>query len=73
MVNFQLPLPGLARDFSNLTTEEKEFLAYFSTVDIDCISPVDAYYAGIGPIGYGTALVLARMIKVKERIGPIPA
>jgi len=68
MIDFQLPLPGLARDFSNLTTEEKEFLAYFSKVNIDCISPVDAYYAGIGPVGYGTALVLARMIKVKERI-----
>jgi hypothetical protein len=68
MVDFQLPLPGLARNIDNLTREEKQFLDYFSLIDIDCISSVDSYYAGIGPIGYGTALVLARMIKVKERI-----
>jgi hypothetical protein len=68
MVDFQLPLPGLARDFNTLTEEEKEFIAYFSTIDIDCISPVADCYAGIGPKGYGIALILARMIKVKERI-----
>ncbi len=68
MVDFQLPLPGLARDFNTLTEEEKEFIAYFSTIDIDCISPVVDSYAGIGPKGYGTALILARMIKIKERI-----
>jgi hypothetical protein len=68
MVDFQLPLPGLARDFKTLTEEEKEFIAYFSTIDIDCIAPVVNRYAGIGPQGYGTALILARMIKIKERI-----
>jgi hypothetical protein len=68
MVDFQIPLPGLARDFDTLTEEEKEFIAYFSTIDIDCISPVVNCYAGIGPKGYGTSLILARMIKVKERI-----
>ena len=55
-------------DFNTLTEEEKEFIAYFSTIDIDCISPVVDCYTGIGPQGYGTALILARMIKVKERI-----
>ena len=68
MVDFQIPLPGLARDFNSLTEEEKEFIAYFSTIDVNCISPVLNCYAGIGPKGYGTALILARMIKVKERI-----
>jgi hypothetical protein len=68
MVDFQLPLPGLARDFNNLTAEEKTFIEYFSTIDIDCISPVVDSYEGIGPRGYGIALILARMIKVKERI-----
>ncbi|OIP33634.1 MAG: hypothetical protein AUK23_02785 [Deltaproteobacteria bacterium CG2_30_43_15] len=68
MVDFQIPLPGLARDFNTLTQEEKDFIAYFSTIDIDCISPVVDRYTGIGPRGYGTALILARMIKVKERI-----
>lgn len=68
MVDFQLLLPGLARDFNTLTEEEKEFIAYFATIDNDCISPVVDFYAGIGPKGYGTSLILARMIKVKERI-----
>ncbi|MFH1241574.1 MAG: transposase [Pseudomonadota bacterium] len=68
MVDFQIPLPGLARDFNSLTEEEKEFIAYFSTINVDCISPVVNRYAGIGPKGYETALILARMIKVKERI-----
>ena len=68
MVNFQVPLPGLARDFDDLTAEEKDFLAYFSTIDTRCITPVVNYYAGTGPKGYGTSLVLARIIKVKERI-----
>lgn len=68
MVDFQLPLPGLARDFNTLTEEEKDFIAYFSTIDMDCISPVVDSYAGIGPKGYGTDLILARIIKIRERI-----
>lgn len=40
MVDFQLPLPGLARNFSDLNKEEKEFIEYFVTIDNDCISPV---------------------------------
>jgi hypothetical protein len=68
MVHFQVPLPGLSRGFSDLTDQEKEFIAYFSTIDLDCISPVIDCYAGIGPRGYGTALILARIIKIKERI-----
>ena len=68
MVHFQVPLPGLARDISTLTEEEKEFLDYFSTIDSSCISPVVDSYAGIGPKGYGASLILARIIKIKERI-----
>ncbi len=68
MVDFQVPLPGLARGFNNLTDEEKAFIAYFSTIDIECISPVVNFYAGIGPKGYETSLILARVIKIKERI-----
>jgi hypothetical protein len=68
MVHFQVPLPGLARDISTLTEEEKDFIDYFSTIDSTCISPVVDSYAGIGPKGYGTSLILARIIKVKERI-----
>ena len=68
MVDFQLPLPGLARSFNDLTAEEKDFIAYFTTIDTLCITAVVNCYAGIGPKGYGTSLVLARIIKVKERI-----
>jgi hypothetical protein len=68
MIHFQVPLPGLARDINTLTEEEKAFIDYFSTIDSICISPVVDSYAGIGPKGYGTSLILARIIKVKERI-----
>ena len=68
MVHFQVPLPGLARDISTLTAEEKDFLNYFCTIDDSCISPVVDCYAGIGPKGYGASLILARIIKIRERI-----
>ena len=68
MVTFQIPLPGLARDFNSLTSEEKDFIHYFSSIDHNCIAPVVDCYAGIGPKGYGASLIIARMIKVKERI-----
>lgn len=68
MIDIQIPLPGLARSFSNLTQEEKNFIDYFSMIDTDCISPVINCYAGIGPKGYGISLVLSRFIKIKERI-----
>jgi hypothetical protein len=68
MVHFEIPLPGLARNFNHLTEQERDFIEYFSTIDLECISPVVDCYAGIGPRGYGTALIMARMIKVKERI-----
>ena len=68
MVDYQVPLPGLARDCNNLTKEEEDFIKYFSTIDIDCISPVVDCYTGIGPQGYSTSLILARIVKVKERI-----
>ena len=68
MVDFQPPLPGLARDFNDLTQQEKDFIAYFSAIDMESISPIVDRYAGIGPKGYGVFLVLARIIKIKERI-----
>ena len=68
MVTYQIPLPGLARDFNRLTPEEKDFIQYFSSIDQNCISPVTDCYTGIGPKGYGSFLILARIIKVKERI-----
>lgn len=68
MVDLQLQLPGLSRDFNELTDREKDFVSYFSTIDLNCVSPVIDCYAGIGPKGYNVSLVLARIIKIKERI-----
>jgi len=68
MVDFQVHLPGLARDFNQRTPQEKDFLAYFSTIDMGAISPAVDCYAGIGPKGYNVFLILARIIKIKERI-----
>lgn len=68
MVDFQIPLPGLSRDINSLTSQEKTFLAYFAAIDRHSIEPVMDAYAGIGPKGYGVFLILARMIKIKERI-----
>ena len=65
MVDFQLPLPGLARDFNELTKQEKDFIAYFSAIDMDSISPVVDRYAGIGPKGYNVFLILAHGCPVK--------
>lgn len=68
MVDFQLPLPGLARNPEYLTSTEREFLSYFSAIDPKCLSPVANLYRGVGPKGYGESLFLARIIKIKERI-----
>ena len=68
MVTFQIPLPGLARDFNSLTPEENDFIQYFSSIDQNFIAPVTGCYVGIGPKGYGTSLIIARIIKVKERV-----
>ncbi|MCX5798561.1 MAG: hypothetical protein NTU90_03205 [Proteobacteria bacterium] len=51
MVDFQIPLPGLARNFNSLTPQEQDFIAYFSSIDMDSISPVMDCYAGVGPKG----------------------
>jgi hypothetical protein len=68
MVHFQVPLPGLSRDIRTLTAEEKDFLNYFCTIDSSRIFPVVDCYAGVGPKGYGASLILARIIKIRERI-----
>jgi hypothetical protein len=68
MVYFQIPLPGLARSFNNLTALEKNFIEYFSKIDRECFSPIINCYAGIGPKGYSCSLIISRIIKVKERI-----
>ncbi|MBN2568059.1 MAG: hypothetical protein JXB42_01380 [Deltaproteobacteria bacterium] len=68
MVIYQVSLPGLAGDCNHLTKQDKDFIAYFFTIDMDSISLVIEYYAGIGPKGYNVFLILARIIKIKERV-----
>ena len=60
--------PGLARDINSLTQQEKEFVNYFTAIDPTCIYPVVQHFVGIGPRGYGTALIIARILKIRERI-----
>jgi len=68
MTKFQIPLPGLSRSFDNLTKQEKDFIEYFTLIDDTCLLPAEKCYAGVGPKGYGSALVISRIIKIKERI-----
>jgi hypothetical protein len=68
MVDYQLYLGISSRFFHNLTEKEKSFIDYFTKVNMNAISPVmDALYTA-GPKGYGSSLILARMVKIKERI-----
>jgi hypothetical protein len=68
VVDSQLPLPGLSRNPAYLTSEENKSLSYFSAIDPKCLSPVANLYVGVGPKGYGVSLILAWIIKIKERI-----
>jgi hypothetical protein len=50
------------------TPQEKEFLEYFRHIDKRAIKKIISQYHSTGPVGYATSLVLARILKVKERI-----
>jgi len=50
------------------TQQEAEFLEYFRRIDKRAIAKILSEYRSSGPVGYATALVLARILKVKERI-----
>ena len=50
------------------TLQETDFLKYFRQIDKRAIRKILAQYRSTGPIGYATSLVLARILKVKERI-----
>jgi len=53
MVDFQLPLPGLARDFNKLTKQEKDFIAYFSAIDIQpAHNTFNTLRKRLGPAGF---------------------
>jgi hypothetical protein len=50
------------------TPQEVEFLEYFRHIDKSAIKEILSKYRSSGPVGYDISLVLARVLKVKERI-----
>jgi hypothetical protein len=58
-----------ARDVgASRTPQESDFLDYFARIDTDPIEQILTEYRSTGPAGYCSSLVLARILKVKERI-----
>jgi len=50
------------------TSKESEFLKYFRCINKQSIDTILSQYRSTGPVGYASSLMLARMLKVKERI-----
>lgn len=50
------------------TSQERQFLDYFRSIDKDAIEKILSEYRSTGPIGYSNSLILSRILKVKERI-----
>ncbi len=50
------------------TLQEANFLKYFRQIDKRTIRKILSQYRSTDPIGYATSLILARILKVKERI-----
>ncbi len=50
------------------TPQEKEFLQYFRKINKPAIKNILSQYRSSGPVGYATSLIMARILKVKERI-----
>ena len=50
------------------TPKESEFLKYFRCINKHSIDTILSRYRTTGPVGYARSLMLARMLKVKERI-----
>ena len=67
MTVYQLPM-GFARPFSELTSEDKDFFGYFSKIDTSCIDKVFDESPSFSPKGFGISLILARILKIKERV-----
>jgi len=67
MTTYQLPM-SFARPFSDLTAAEKDFFNYFSKIDTACIEKVFDLKSSFGPKGFGTSLILSRILKIRERI-----
>jgi hypothetical protein len=50
------------------TPKESEFLEYFRGINKHSIDTILSRYRSTGPVGYANSLMLARLLKVKERI-----
>ena len=50
------------------TSQEIEFLKYFRSINKSTIKNILDQHRSTGPGGYATALLMARILKVKERI-----
>jgi hypothetical protein len=50
------------------TPQESEFLKYFRLINKRSIDSILSRYRSTGPVGYQSSLLLARILKVKERI-----
>jgi len=50
------------------TSQEKQFLEYFRSINKHTIEKILFEYHSTGPVGYSSSLILARILKVKERI-----
>jgi hypothetical protein len=58
-----------AQNMSRMRTpQESEFLKYFRRINKRSIDNILSGYRSTGPVGYASSLVLARILKVKERI-----
>ncbi len=68
MPELQIKLGIFSKDYGCLTGEEKRFLDYFIMIRESSIEPVMRKHYSAGPKGYGTSLILTRMLKIKERI-----
>lgn len=65
MPDYQLRLGIFSKSYADLTDNEKEFINYFLRVKMHCISNVIDSLDTTGPHGYGSSLVLTRIIKIK--------
>ena len=63
--NIEQEAPNMARSH---TRQEAEFQEYYRHIDKNTINEILSQYRSTGPTGYSTSLVLARILKVKERI-----
>lgn len=63
--NIEQEVPYMARLH---TPHEVEFLEYFHRINKSAINEILSQYRSTGPVGYTTPLILARILKVKERI-----